>query len=106
MVKRNYLILVVVCLIFGVKNNTFSQGKNANFLLGYSVGLFDTNVVSEKATLFFNQNSYSLTPDSFKMPFMSAQGNLSDESGNLLMVSNGCWIADATGDTMLNGGGG
>ena len=98
-------ILIGVCLVFGVTCNTFGQGKNANFLLGYSVGLFDTNVVSEKAEMYFTQNNYTLTPANFKMPFMSAQGNLSDENGNLLMVSNGCWIADATGDTMLNGGG-
>jgi len=82
-----------------------SQGLNSHFLLGYSVGLFDTNVVSEKAILKFDSTSYTLTPANFKMPFRASQGNLSDDNGNLLMVSNGCWIADATGDTMLNGGG-
>lgn len=105
MAIKNYFVLVVVCLNFGVKSNTFSQGKSRHFLLGYDTGLFDTNVVSTKADLYFTQNNYVLTPAGFKMPFFSAQGNLSDESGNLLMVSNGCWIADVTGDTMLNGGG-
>ena len=105
MLRINQIILIVSSLIFGVKCNTYGQGKNSRFLLGYDVGLFDTNVVSTKAKLYFTQNNYNLTPASFKMPFMSAQGNLSDENGNLLMVSNGCWIADATGDTMMNGGG-
>jgi hypothetical protein len=40
-----------------------------------------------------------------KMSFGATQANISDDNGNLLMVSNGCWIADATGDTMLNGSG-
>jgi len=84
---------------------SYSQGLNSHFLLGYDVALFDTNVVSTKAILKFDTINYTLTPANFKMPFLSSQGNLSDENGNLLMVSNGCWIADATGDTMLNGGG-
>jgi hypothetical protein len=39
------------------------------------------------------------------MPFLGTQANISDANGNLLMASNGIWIANATGDTMLNGGG-
>ncbi|MBK6639921.1 MAG: T9SS type A sorting domain-containing protein [Bacteroidetes bacterium] len=38
-----------------------------------------------------------------KIPFSDTQGNISDENGDLLMSSNGYFIADATGDTMLNG---
>ncbi len=105
MVRNKQFILVVLCLFFGIKSKTFGQGKSSHFLLGYDTGLFDTNVVSTKADLYFTQNNYTLTPANFKMPFRAAQGNLSDENGNLLMVSTGCWIADATGDTMLNGGG-
>lgn len=83
----------------------FSQGLNSHYLMGYSTGLFDTNVVSTRAIFQFDSVGYTLDSASFKMPFRAAQGNLSDENGNLIMVSNGCWIADATGDTMLNGGG-
>lgn len=90
------LILPIICL---------SQGKNHNWLIGYDVGLFDTNVTATKATLQFDTINITVIPANFKMPFLSAQGNISDEIGNLLMVSNGCWIANATGDTMLNGGG-
>ncbi|MBS1764953.1 MAG: T9SS type A sorting domain-containing protein [Bacteroidetes bacterium] len=36
---------------------------------------------------------------------MDTEGNISDENGNILMSSNGIFIADATGDTMLGGGG-
>ena len=105
MEKLKYTVSLIILLFNLELNYSFSQGISSHWLLGYSTGLFDTNVVSTKADLYFTQNNYTLTPANFKMPFMSAQGNLSDESGNILMVSNGCWIADATGDTMLNGGG-
>jgi Secretion system C-terminal sorting domain len=98
-------ILFMVYFNLTVIYISYGQGKNSHFLLGYDTGLFDTNVVSTKADLYFTQNNYTLTPANFKMPFRAAQANLSDENGNLLMVSNGCWIADATGDTMQNGGG-
>ncbi|MBL0070320.1 MAG: T9SS type A sorting domain-containing protein [Bacteroidetes bacterium] len=39
------------------------------------------------------------------MVFKGTQANISDVNGNLLMASNGIWIANATGDTMMNGGG-
>ena len=84
--------------------NVNSQGMNAHFLLGYNSGI-DTNVISNGGIFQFDSLGYTLDSANFKMPFRAAQGTLSDESGNLLMVSNGCWIADATGDTMLNGGG-
>jgi len=84
--------------------SAFAQGRNHNFLIGYTSGI-DTNVVSKRGWLQFDTNTVTVTPDNFKMPFRAAQGNISDEQGNLLMVSNGCWIADATLDTMQNGGG-
>ena len=81
----------------------FSQGLNHTFLLGYDVGLFDTNVTSTKARLNFDSTSVSIIPESRKMAFDATQGNISDQNGNLLMSSNGCWIANASGDTMMNG---
>ena len=83
---------------------TAGQGLNAFFLLGYNSGL-DTNVISNVGYLKFDSTGYILDSANFKMSFRAAQGNLADENGNLLMVTNGCWIADATGDTMQNGGG-
>ncbi len=97
--------ILIFLLVHSCTHNSFSQGMNAHWLLGYDIGLFDTNVVSRKAIFHFDSLSYTLDSANFKMPFRAAQSNLSDENGNLLMVSNGCWIADATGDTMMNGGG-
>ncbi len=99
-----FLIIILNCQLlyfhFG-----FSQGRNHQFLIGYDTGLFDTNVTSTKARLLFNSNSVAILPETRKMAFRAAQGNISDENGNLLMVSNGCWIANTTGDTMQNGSG-
>ena len=82
----------------------FTQGMNHNFLLGYTTGLPDTNVTHNRARLEIDSNSLTVYPASFKMYFNAMQANISDEQGNLLMYTNGCWIADATGDTMQNGG--
>jgi hypothetical protein len=93
-------LLISLLLYYSING----QGCNANFLLGYTTGI-DTNVISKRGVIQFDSLGYALDSANFKMPFMTAQGNLSDENGNLLMASNGCWIADATGDTMMNGGG-
>ncbi|NNC84638.1 MAG: T9SS type A sorting domain-containing protein [Bacteroidia bacterium] len=39
------------------------------------------------------------------MEFNQTQANIADANGNLLCYTNGYYIADATGDTMLNGSG-
>jgi hypothetical protein len=82
-----------------------SQGLNHNFLLGYDTTLSDTNVSSPKGRLLFDTNAVAIMGEQRKMPFWETQGNISDSTGNLIISSNGCWIADASGDTMLNGSG-
>lgn len=81
-----------------------AQGKTYNFLIGYqdTAGLYTTH---GKGRLLFDSNSVTAMGDNRKMPFEETQANISDENGNLLIASNGCWIADATGDTMLSGSG-
>ncbi len=80
-------------------NLSYGQGYNHNWLLGYFYSPADT-----LALFSFNSTSYSLIPMQRKMPFQgNTQGNISDIHGNLLMSSNGVWIADATNDTMMNG---
>jgi hypothetical protein len=80
------------------------QGMNHTWLLGYA-NFNDTFNISQKARMYFDSASYSLIPETRKIPFETTEGNISDSNGNLLMASNGIWIANSTGDTMLNGGG-
>nr|MBK9651077.1 T9SS type A sorting domain-containing protein [Bacteroidota bacterium] len=82
-----------------------AQGKTHHFLLGYSLLLGDTNVTSTKARFLIDSNSIITVPESRKMPFDGEQATMSDENGNLIIATNGCWIADSTGDLMLNGDG-
>ncbi len=87
------LILSLTTLLFS--KQCLPQGYNSNFLIGYQL----------KARMLFTDTSYVINPETRTIPFRDTQGNISDENGNLLMSSNGIFIADATGDTMLGGGG-
>jgi hypothetical protein len=101
--KRLLFYVAFIALNFyGAK--CYPQGRAYNWLLG-SQNTIDTFTTSAKARMLFDSTSVSVIPESRKMAFNSAQANISDESGNLLVATNGCWIANAIGDTMLNGGG-
>lgn len=76
------------------------QGYNHQWLLG-SYNQFN----DPKGRMLFDINSYSLVNENRKMPFYGTEANISDANGNLLMSNNGVWIANATGDTMMNGSG-
>jgi hypothetical protein len=97
-------ILLLWIIIINSNNIAFSQGINHNWLLGYNI-YPDTFSTSTKARFEFDSLSYTLIPESRKLPFLAAQATISDENGNLIISTNGCWIANAQGDTMLNGSG-
>ncbi|MCW5920269.1 MAG: hypothetical protein KIS71_10865, partial [Bacteroidetes bacterium] len=78
---------------------SFSQGYNHNWLLGYD---YSPNYI--KARMTFSSTGDSIFAEQRKIPFQGfTQANISDVNGNLLMSSNGAWIANSTGDTMMNG---
>ena len=74
----------------------YGQWINSTWLLGY---------LSTKGRITFTDTSFNNVTEIRKMPFTDTQGNISDENGNLLMSSNGIFIANAMGDTMQNGSG-
>lgn len=78
----------------------FGQGLNHQWLLGSYNFLQDP-----KGRMLIDSNGYNLINEMRKMPFKGTQGNISAANGNLLMYSNGYWIANAINDTMLNGSG-
>jgi len=96
-------ILSVVSFLL-LCTNLHSQGLSNQFLLGYA-DTFDIYTSSAKARIDFNSGSPVVTSENRKMRFYETQGNISDAQGNLLMSSNGVWIANANGDTMMNGSG-
>lgn len=77
---------------------------NRTWLLGF-VNVLDTNTTSLRGKILFDTSNITVIGEIRKMAFYEAQGNISDENGDLFAASNGCWIMDASGDTMLNGNG-
>jgi hypothetical protein len=90
--------LICCCTVF------FASGQAVNniWLLGHQTV---NGPISQKGTIDFSSGIANIFPTTRKMKFQETQGNISDANGNLLMSSNGIWIANATGDTMLNGSG-
>lgn len=79
-------------------NLAHSQGLNHVWKLGYG-GWFDKGVMT------FDTNAYQLNIEHRPQGFAGTEATICDSLGNLLMSSNGVWIANATGDTMDNGAG-
>ncbi|MCO5288440.1 MAG: T9SS type A sorting domain-containing protein [Bacteroidetes bacterium] len=101
-VKNNgiYKMLLFLILFFVLEATAFAQGYNHTWLLGYL-----NNTSNDKGRLNFTDTSVTYITEIRKIPFGGTQANISDENGNLLMSSNGIFIANATGDTMQDGGG-
>jgi hypothetical protein len=94
---KKYLVHIVMLLL---SLESLGQGYNHQWLLG------SYNLQQDpKGRILFDANNYTLINENRKMPFYGTQANISDSNGNLLMSSNGIWIANATGDTMMNGSG-
>lgn len=94
--------LYIICFFFC--EFSYSQGVSNLWLLGYTGGL-DAYTTSTKAKIDFQTGTPNVIPNFSKMRFTTTQGNISDTNGNMLMCSNGIWIANASGDTMMNGSG-
>ncbi len=94
MKKILFVLLILLRTMIG-----YGQGFNHQWLLGY------WNFQDDKGKLLFDTSNYTPVIEQRKMTFYGTQANISDAGGNLLMASNGIWIANATGDTMMNGGG-
>jgi hypothetical protein len=79
---------------------SYSQGENSTWLMGSA-----SNQAVFKGRITFDSTTYIYNKEFRKMPFSGTEATISDRNGNFLMSSNGVWIANATNDTMLNGGG-
>ncbi|HMR47569.1 MAG TPA: T9SS type A sorting domain-containing protein, partial [Bacteroidia bacterium] len=99
--KLTIRLCLIVNLFFSF--NSFSQGLNHTWLLGYHYNISNPTDTMER--MDFSFTNYNLYPQIRKMPFSSTQGNISDINGSFLMSSNGIWIANSIGDTMPNGTG-
>ena len=99
MKKVKYVIILLLLL----PSKLSSQGINNLWMMGYGglpatppFGGIDINFISGQSVITYLNRS---------MEFRRAVSTICDSSGNLLFVTNGVYIADATGDTMQNGSG-
>jgi len=89
----NYLII----------NLTYSQGLNNLWLLGYDS---PSGLPWGGIEMDFNNGSPQISYVNRPMEFLGrGNSNISDSNGNILFYTNGFYIANALGDTMLNGSG-
>lgn len=99
---RGYYLIVFIILAHG---NCLAQGFNHQWLMGNVVTILDTNTTAKGARILFDVTNADTIGENRKLAFRSTQANISDVNGNFLFASNGCWIMDASGDTMPNGSG-
>ncbi|MBK6397651.1 MAG: T9SS type A sorting domain-containing protein [Bacteroidetes bacterium] len=94
---RTLLILLLLCLSFC----GYSQFQSANYLVGYTTGL-DSFTTTMRARINFDSGFQGI-PEARPMKFVGAQANISDSMGNIVIATNGVYVADATGNIMDNG---
>ncbi len=94
---RTLLILLLLCLSFC----GYSQFQSANYLVGYTTGL-DSFTTTMRARINFD-SGFQAIPEARPMKFVGAQANISDSMGNIVIATNGVYVADATGNFMDNG---
>jgi hypothetical protein len=82
-----------------LSNSGFTQGITNNWIIGYGPNIAQRNLLD------FTSGTLSVGPYLYPMQYRYTNTTISDINGNLLFSTNGYYIADATGDTMLNGGG-
>ena len=95
---KKYLLILFFTILSG-----YSVGQgfyNHVWLLGNFYFIQDP-----KGRIEFDSTSYSHTVEFRKMPFLGTEATICNAQGDFLMSSNGVWIANATNDTMMNGGG-
>lgn len=88
-------IFLLLCCTLPVK----SQGITNNWIMGYGPNM------NQRSLFDFSGGVASINQYAYPMQYRYANTTISDSIGNLLFSVNGYYIADASGDTMLNGSG-
>ncbi len=96
-IKRLLLIVLVL-----MSCESFSQGISNLWMSGYGSG--NGNRYGGTNINFINGFPDTLMQNRI-MDISDCNANISDSIGNLLFYTNGVFVANALGDTMLNGGG-
>jgi hypothetical protein len=93
---RNILFVFLSLISF---TEIKSQGISDKWLMGYGPNIFTRNLLD------FSSGSINISATSYPMQYKYTNSTITDSLSNLLFSTNGYYIADASGDTMLNGSG-
>lgn len=96
-------IIIIVFLL--ACNLIYGQGHNHNYLIGYDFAYPPWGVNFDKGIIKVDTTNFNVIGLSRKMRFLGAQSNIANDTGAILFYTNGCWIANALEDTMMNGAG-
>ena len=94
--KRNLFLILII-----LTHSAYSQGRRNVWQMGYWQG--GGNIFQ----MDFSSGNPTFMPQiiSTQMSMFLLNASICDNNGNILFYTNGDFIADATGDTMMNGGG-
>ncbi len=99
----NLGVLCFVCSIeFGFGETIAQQGKNNLWMGGTNS---EEPIPFGGTDLEFQSGSVVVSYVQRDIDFRRTNANISNDSGNLLFSTNGAYLANATGDTLLNGTG-
>ena len=97
--------VISLLLLFIASASLFGQGYNHNFLIGDDIIAFPPWTSYAKGIIKIDAFNFNIFGLSRKMIFNDSQSNIANDTGAVLFYTNGCWIANALEDTMLNGSG-
>jgi len=93
---RTFLFIILSLISF---TEIKSQGISDKWIMGYGPSFTARNLLD------FSSGNVVISAISFPMEYKFTNSTITDSSSNLLFSTNGFYIADANGDTMLNGSG-
>lgn len=94
--------IMLICLLGLQASCGLAQGLNNLWLGGYDSA---DGIPWGGSTIDFSSGSPSIYYQFRYMDFGKTNCNITDSSGNLLFATNGQYVMDAAGDTMVNGAG-
>ncbi|MFZ1331166.1 MAG: hypothetical protein WAR83_03210, partial [Flavobacteriales bacterium] len=98
---KNLLIAIYLLHAMGMQQ-VIAQGVNNYWLGGYSSWAGPPN---GGVDIKFQSGSREVSYEERLIDFRRSNTNISDASGAILLSTNACYVANATGDSLLNGSG-
>lgn len=98
MKRAGFVLFTLIC------NLIYGQGYNHNYLIGYTIAQ-PPWTTHDKGIIKIDTLNFNIFGLSRKMAFFDAQANIANDTGAIKFYTNGCWIANALDDTMMNGSG-